>query len=191
MWPRFCKALEREDLIEHPDYASPALRLTNLAAMNAEIEAITAKQPSAHWIEVMNAAGIPCGPIYSIDQMFADPQIEHLKVYDEVDSAALGRIKLMAQPVRLSRTPSHVDRAAQEYSEHVDEILEGHTAHDVGGLKAAGGVFGGGVVGGGVAGGTCVPLSRLLVISASEQGRGVMGRVRPPAPRTRWCAARS
>ncbi len=142
MWPRFCKALEREDLIEHPDYASPALRLTNLAAMNAEIEAITVKQPGAHWIEVMNAAGIPCGPIYAIDQMFADPQIRHLKVYDEVQSTALGPIKVLAQPVRLSRTPSKVDRAAPEYSEHVDEILEGlgYGTEEIARLKEEGAV---------------------------------------------------
>ena len=74
-------------------------------------------------VERLNRAGIPCGPIYTIDQTFADPQVRHLGLAQDVDSPALGSIKLVGQPVTLSRTPSRLVSSAPEYGEHTGEIL--------------------------------------------------------------------
>ena len=142
MWRRFCNAIGRTDLIDHPDYATPGARRKNREALNALIEEITSKQPSAAWIEKMNAAGIPCGPIYSIDQTFADPQVRHLGIAQKVVSKALGEITILGQPVILSRTPSHLAMAAPEYGEHTDAVLAeaGYSAAEIAAFRSNGAI---------------------------------------------------
>ena len=83
---------------------------------------------------------IPCGPIYTIDQTFADPQVRHLGVAQEVDSPKLGSIKLVGQPFTLSRTPSRLVSSAPEYGEHTDAILTefGYSSEDIARFRQAG-----------------------------------------------------
>ncbi|MCG4753606.1 CoA transferase, partial [Blautia faecis] len=69
------------------------------------IAAITREKPAQHWIDRINAAGVPCGPIYSVDQTFADPQVKALGIAQSVEHPELGPITLVGQPVELSRTP--------------------------------------------------------------------------------------
>lgn len=123
MWRRFCKAIGREDLADHPDYATAPLRRGRRKELDGLIADITRKMDCAALIERMNAGGIPCGPVYSMDQTFADPQVAHLGVAQSVVSKALGRISLVGQPVKLSRTPAEITTAAPEAGEHTDEIL--------------------------------------------------------------------
>ncbi len=123
MWRRFCTAIGREDLVNHADYATPQLRRKNRERLNALITEITEKESTAALVERMNGASIPCGPVYSIDQAFADPQVEHLGIAKEVTSKALGPIKLIGQPLRLSRTPTSMVSGAPDYAEQADEIL--------------------------------------------------------------------
>jgi len=140
MWKRFCKAIERDDLIDHPDYATPKDRRRNRDALNALIGEITAAMTSAGVVERMNTAGIPCGPIYTIDQAFADPQVRHLGIAQHVKSPALGDITLVGQPFTLSRTPSRLVTGAPEYGEHTDAILVefGYSKDDILRLRDAG-----------------------------------------------------
>ncbi len=140
MWKRFCKAIERDDLIDHPDYATPKDRRRNRDALNALIGEITAAMTSAGVVERMNTAGIPCGPIYTIDQAFADPQVRHLGIAQHVKSPALGDITLVGQPFTLSRTPSRLVAGAPEYGEHTDAILVefGYSKDDILRLRDAG-----------------------------------------------------
>jgi crotonobetainyl-CoA:carnitine CoA-transferase CaiB-like acyl-CoA transferase len=123
MWKRFCKAIEREDLVDDPDYATPKDRRRNRDKLNALIGEITKTMTSAELVDRLNEAGIPCGPIYSIDQTFADPQVRHLGIAQQVESGALGTVTLVGQPFTLSRTPSSLVTGAPEYGEHTDEIL--------------------------------------------------------------------
>src|SRR5262245_37009554 len=78
IWERFCNAIEAPDLLNHPDYNTGAVRSKNRDALNAEIGRYTPKRTSAEWVERLNAAGVPCGPIYTVDQVYADPQVSHL-----------------------------------------------------------------------------------------------------------------
>jgi formyl-CoA transferase len=123
MWLRLCKAIGREDLLARPEFEGQPARAKNRALLNAEINKALAARKSAEWIELLNAAGVPCGPIYSMDQVFADPQVQHLGVAAEVESRTLGRFRLVNQAVRLSRTPAGVRTAAPEVGEHTEEIL--------------------------------------------------------------------
>src|SRR5512135_1491610 len=105
IWERVCTSIEAPELVKHPDYATGAVRSKNRDALNAEIEKRTVNKTSAEWIEIFNKTGVPCGPIYSIDQMFADPQVKHLGMAQESarsDGSLLGRV---GQPFKLARTP--------------------------------------------------------------------------------------
>jgi formyl-CoA transferase len=137
IWERCAKALGAEHLLERPEYATRELRLKNRDALNAELEAILAKRDTASLVETLNAAGVPCGPIYDIGQMFADPQVKHLGVAGKVADADL---TLMAQPFSLSRTPSHLDRRPPERGADSEEVLAefGFSRDEIAALRAAG-----------------------------------------------------
>ncbi|MBM3547597.1 MAG: CoA transferase [Alphaproteobacteria bacterium] len=124
IWERFCKALGAEEWLANKDYATGPDRSKNRHALNAEIEKRLQGETSDDIIERLNAAGVPCGHINSIDQVFADPQVRHLEPYDEIDSKKGPKTKFMAQPVRLSRTPSKGKVRPPEIGEHTDEILK-------------------------------------------------------------------
>ena len=133
MWKRFCNAIERDDLVEHPHYATPKDRRKQRDELNNLIGEITKTMTTAAVVDRLNAAGIPCGPIYTIDQTFADPQVRHLGISQSVQSLALCTINLVGQPFTLSRTPSKLVSGAPEYGENTDGILAemGYSADDV------------------------------------------------------------
>ena len=133
MWKRFCKAIEREDLVAHPHYATPKDRRVHRDELNELISEITKTMTTAAVVDRLNAAGIPCGPIYTIDQTFSDPQVRHLGIAQSVQSPALGTINLVGQPFTLSRTPSQLVSGAPEHGEHTDAILTelGYSANDI------------------------------------------------------------
>ena len=80
MWERFCRTIDADDLLLHADYATGAARSKNRDALNAEIDRRTRARTSAEWVELLNDAGVPCGPIYRINEMFADPQVLFVEV---------------------------------------------------------------------------------------------------------------
>jgi formyl-CoA transferase len=125
IWQRFCVAIGREALASDPAYATPAERSKNRDRLNAAIAEITRRLPSAHWIDALNEAGVPCGPINTIDQVFADPQIRHLGMAQPVRSHERGDTELVGQPVTMSRTPSRLRTPPPTMGEHTDEILKG------------------------------------------------------------------
>ena len=84
MWERFCRTIDADDLLENPNYQTEAARSTNRDALNAEIASHLQSRTSNEWVERLNKAGVPCGPIYAIDQVFADPQVEHLGMAQNV-----------------------------------------------------------------------------------------------------------
>tara|TARA_Y100001960_G_scaffold220000_1_gene230048 strand:- start:742 stop:1929 length:1188 start_codon:yes stop_codon:yes gene_type:complete len=124
MWDRLCNVLGAPDMHDNPDYNSGQARSNNRNALNAEIEKYTVHKPSAEWIKLMTEAGVPCGPIYSINDMFSDPQVAHLDMKHPVTHAELGDMSLLGQPINLSRYKPRIGMPTPSTGEHTDEILE-------------------------------------------------------------------
>jgi formyl-CoA transferase len=118
IWTRFCQAIGAPELLTHADYATAAQRSRNRDALHAELEQHMRGRDTAAWVEFLNQAGVPCGPINSIDQAFADPQVQHLGIAQK-----LGDVAYLGQPVTLSRTPSHVVAHPPALGEHSAEVL--------------------------------------------------------------------
>ena len=137
MWPKLCEALGLEGVVDDPDFATPPARQKNRARINELVEDKTTQADSATWIKSLNEAGIPCGPIYDMDEVFADEQVRHLGLVQEVDSEKLGTISLPGQPVTLTRTPSRLATATAENGQHNDELLSalGYSAEDIEGFR--------------------------------------------------------
>jgi crotonobetainyl-CoA:carnitine CoA-transferase CaiB-like acyl-CoA transferase len=123
MWRKLCMALGAPALLERPEYATAASRVTHREALNAEIERVTHTRTTAAWIDLLNQAGVPCGPIYTLEETFNDPQVQHLGIAQTVESPALGPTTIIGQAFRLSRTPSRLVSAAPECGADTDAIL--------------------------------------------------------------------
>jgi formyl-CoA transferase len=137
IWQRFCDEIGRNDLFDHPDYNTGEKRSDNRDALNALIEESICLNTTAHWVGAFNLAGVPCGPINTIDQTFSDPQVKHLKMTKKVDSKALGTLEFVGQPMTLNRTPSSFALASPECGEHTEEILEslGYSTSEIAELR--------------------------------------------------------
>ena len=123
IYERFCEVMQRPDWLTDERFRSPGARSKNRDAMNAEIEAITVGRSCETWIKAFNATGVPAGYIYSIDEVFNDPQVKHLQMASPVHHPELGDISLVAQPVTLSDAPFRIRSATPELGEHTDEVL--------------------------------------------------------------------
>ena len=124
MWKRLCKALDLIKLVNNPDFKDDNSRVKNRKKLNNLLNTVLASDSSAVWIKKLNTVSVPCGPIYSIDEVFSDPQVKHAGMAQSVKHKKLGNINLVGQPVTLSRTPSRLSTAAPEKGEHADEILK-------------------------------------------------------------------
>jgi len=118
IWLRLCNAIGAPELAEHPDYKTGALRSEHRDQLHADLERHLAARDTAEWVDLLNDAGVPCGPIYAIDQAFADPQVRELDIVQNV-----GDVPYLGQPVTLSRTPSRVVAHPPALGEHTDEVL--------------------------------------------------------------------
>jgi crotonobetainyl-CoA:carnitine CoA-transferase CaiB-like acyl-CoA transferase len=123
MWQRLCRAMGREDILKMEKFKTNEDRAKHRQELNALINDSLSKKSSAEWIESLNAAGVPCGPIYSMDRVFADPQVKHLGAAAEVEHPRLGRFRILNQAVKLSRTPASVKTPTPELGAHTDEVL--------------------------------------------------------------------
>ena len=123
MWKRLCDALGATELYEDARFSTPGRRSRNRDVLTVALEEQLQTKTSAEWIAILNAAGVPCGPILTIAQVFADEQVRHLRLACEVNHPQLGAIQILGLPVTLSRTPGAVQTPTPEKGEHSDEIL--------------------------------------------------------------------
>ncbi len=133
MYRRLCTAIDAPGLIDDPRFRTMQDRSKNRTQMNAELDRHLSRKPSAEWIEILNKAGVPSGPILNVREVFEDPQIQHLEMAKPVKHPERGEILVQAPPTTLSRTPGAIRRAAPTQGEHTDEILAelGYTSEEI------------------------------------------------------------
>jgi crotonobetainyl-CoA:carnitine CoA-transferase CaiB-like acyl-CoA transferase len=141
MWRRIVATLGIEEQAKDPDLATDALRSRNRVKTNAVIQEALMKDNAARWIERFNKAGVPCGPVYSMDQVFADPQVKHLKLAMPVRHPTLGEITLVRPPMQIAGVEPP-RRPTPERGEHTGEVFRefGFSAEELAALREKGAV---------------------------------------------------
>ncbi len=142
IWVRLARALGLDALVDDTRFDTGAARLLHRDELNGLIEAVTRTRRSADWVEALAAAEVPCGPVYAMDQVFADPQVRHLGMAPTVRHPDLGEVALVGQAIKLSRTPAELRTATAGLGEHTDEVLQelGYSAQEVAAMRAEGAV---------------------------------------------------
>jgi crotonobetainyl-CoA:carnitine CoA-transferase CaiB-like acyl-CoA transferase len=124
MWRRFCEAIRQPGLADDPRFATNQGRIDHRPALNAIIEEVFASGSTAEWVERLNAAGVACGPIYHVGQVFEDPQVRQAHLVEEVHHPVHGPMRVLGQPVFLHRTPAKVTASSPLPGQHTREVLQ-------------------------------------------------------------------
>ena len=142
MYRRLCEALDVKHLIDDPRFKTPQDRSKNRVACNEELEKATATKTSAEWVEILNKAGVPCGPILNVKEVFEDEQVRALGLSVKIRHPRLGEQEVQNLPVTLSRTPGAVRTASPDLGEHTDQVLAelGYSREEIAALHRDGAV---------------------------------------------------
>jgi crotonobetainyl-CoA:carnitine CoA-transferase CaiB-like acyl-CoA transferase len=142
LWERMCKALEADELFEHPDYQSGRDRAAHKDQLNADINALTSMFTTAELVARLNAVGVPCGPINTIGEAFEDPQVKHLGMAKAAPHPTLGDLNLIRSPINLSAfpQPETFDHAAPDAGADTDSVMDqaGYSPERIESLRDAG-----------------------------------------------------
>jgi crotonobetainyl-CoA:carnitine CoA-transferase CaiB-like acyl-CoA transferase len=122
-WRAFCVLIDHSDWGTDVDYATNSSRFERRAELWVRLKPIFVQKTTAEWVKTLEGAGVPAGPIYMMDEVFADPQVQHLGMATPVYHPVRGETNLVAQPVKLSRTPASIYVSAPDAGEHSDAIL--------------------------------------------------------------------
>ena len=123
IWRRLCDALGNPEWAEDPDYADAPKRKENRDQLNAAIAEVTGAMTMADVVDTLLNAGVPTGPAYSIDEVFDDPQVQHLGMAADVETLPFGKTQMVGQPIRMSRTNTSMVAHPPDRGEHTDEVL--------------------------------------------------------------------
>jgi formyl-CoA transferase len=124
LWKRFCEVAGDKELASSPDFATVPLRAKNRTALIAHLNDVVRSKPSAFWVAELNKAGVPCGPINTIDKAWEDPQIKHLGMAKTVRHPKIGEYEVVGQPIHLSRYPQpDALQPTPDQGQHTDEVL--------------------------------------------------------------------
>jgi crotonobetainyl-CoA:carnitine CoA-transferase CaiB-like acyl-CoA transferase len=137
---RFCEAVGLGDLPDDPRFDSAAKRSANRAELNALVADRLRTRPTAEWVAVLTDVGVPCGPVYGMDEVFEDEQVRHLEMLAPVEHPALGPIDLLRNAVTISGAAPARRQPAPDAGQHNDEILTelGFSAAEVADLRGRG-----------------------------------------------------
>ncbi|MCA1646056.1 MAG: CoA transferase, partial [Chloroflexi bacterium] len=142
LWARFCDVIGQADWKNKPEWHSQQARSRERGAINAAIAEITRTQPADYWIGLFDEAGIPCGPIYTIDQVFADPQVQHLGMATVMHRsvAAGGDTRVVASPLNFDGLARDIRLPTPDAGDNTDEVLRsvGYSATEIADLRAKG-----------------------------------------------------
>ncbi len=141
-WERMCRAIGRADLLEDARFATNADRMQNLGALAATLEETFAQNPTAHWLELLEKASVPSGPIYDLSEVYTDPQVLARDMVVETPHPAAGTVRNIGIPVKLSESPGAICSPAPTLGQHTDEVLAefGFPDTEIVRLKACGAV---------------------------------------------------
>ena len=138
LWERFCKAMNREDLFESPDYAQNGDRVRNRSKLVPLLQEGFLKKPVADWVRQIEDGGVPCGPINELSDVFSDPQVLSRNMLLKMPHPTLGSIKQAGIPIKFSSTEGSIERHPPLLGEHTHEVLSelGYSDDDVERLRA-------------------------------------------------------
>ena len=139
-WERMCRAVGREDLLDDERFASNPERMVSIDALTPIMEETFRTQTTDHWVKTLEKAGVPCGPIYDMEQVYADPHVQSREMAVPLEHPKAGSIRNIGVPVKLSDTPGSVRTPAPLLGQHSDEVLTefGYEDTDVTAFKDAG-----------------------------------------------------
>lgn len=139
-WIRLCGAIDRSDLLNEKKFYTNTDRMENLEELQANLNKTFRSKTTAEWLKILEQAGVPCGPVYNMEQAYNDPQVLSRDMLVEIEHPVAGLIKNIGIPVKLSDTPGSIRRPAPSLGQHTDEILAqfGYTQQESGSYKAAG-----------------------------------------------------
>jgi crotonobetainyl-CoA:carnitine CoA-transferase CaiB-like acyl-CoA transferase len=144
LWNNFCTMVcNKPEWLTDPRFATLSSRLRHIDEMEQEIEAIFVTQPTAHWVEKLDAADVPAGPVYGYDQIMNDPHIKARKMVVEIDHPKIGRMKTIGLPIKSTGELTAIRMPAPWLGQHSDEVLRdlGYTGADLDGLFEDGVIF--------------------------------------------------
>jgi crotonobetainyl-CoA:carnitine CoA-transferase CaiB-like acyl-CoA transferase len=138
-WRRLCETIGRPDWVGRPEWANEPLRVRHRASLTEALQAVFAGGTVDRWVRALNDAGVPAGPLYTVPELVEDPQVRHLGVVAQTATSDGAPVRVISQPVKLSRTPARVARGAPDWGEQTDEILGelGCSAAEIAALRAA------------------------------------------------------
>ena len=139
-WERMCRAVGRDDLLDDARFASNPERMVNIQSLTPIMEETFRTQTTAHWVEILERAGVPCGPIYNIEQVYADPHVQSRDMAVELQHPKAGGIRNIGVAVKLSDTPGSVRTPAPLLGQHTDDVLTefGYVDADIAALRQSG-----------------------------------------------------
>ena len=139
-WARFCIAMQRAEWLDRPEFETEPLRVAHRAELSALIADLSRTQSVTHWVELLNRAGVPAGPVYSVPEMFEDPQVRHLQTTQDMQTPQGPMVTLLTQPVTLMRTPARIATTAPGWGEHTQELLReaGYSEAEIAVMEADG-----------------------------------------------------
>ena len=141
-WERLCAAIGREELVSDSRFVEPRDRMNNLNELIETLEQTFSQKSSEYWLDTLDAAGVPAGPIYDIQQVYEDPQVRAREMVVETDHPVAGRTSNIGIPIKLSETPGRFRMPAPTLGQHTDEVLRelGRSDDEIAVLRAQGNV---------------------------------------------------
>jgi CoA:oxalate CoA-transferase len=138
-WQKFCKVIQREDLVTDPRFKGNQIRTRNHKELEKEVVQALKSKSTAEWVELMIREDIPCGPVNRVDELAQDAHTAVRKMIVEVKHSKAGNLKVVNSPIKLSRTPVKLQKANPELGENTEEVLTGllgYSREEIASLKA-------------------------------------------------------